>query len=180
MYLKTAVASCLLSVSVSSFAYTQNYVEYGLGATQIHSLNSGENKDLTNFSIGGAAKILVAGRMSYSGNTWFELAYTHTNGMSHQDNKLSNQFLAAGLKFTTKPNQGLSSFLKLGGGRTISTSQVVGEEDETNYGNHFYLGAGLSFRMNNKQAINVEIQRFGQKGEDTGINSLFVSFNQSI
>ncbi len=180
MYLKTAVTLCALSFSISSLAATQNYIEYGVGATQIHSLRKGENKDLTDYSFGSAAKILIAGRIDRSANTWFELAYSYNDGISYRDNTLSSQFLSAGIKFTTNPYNGVSSFLKLGGGRTIFTYQTTGEADETDYDHHFYLGTGFSFRLNNRQAVNFEIQRFGRDGADTGINNFLINFNQFI
>jgi hypothetical protein len=180
MYLRMALISSLLSVSVNCFSYAYNYVEYGVGAMQLHSLNSSDNDSLKNFSIGGAAKILIAGRLDQTANSWFELAFIQGSTISYQDTTVSNQFLSAGLKFTSNPYNDFSSFFKLGGSRVISNSTLVGEADITEYDSLMYLSGGVSLRVNNKQAINVEIQRFNQTDGDAGINHLFVTFNQSI
>ena len=178
--LLASLLTAATSLSSLSHAGTSNYVEYGIGATQAHSFNSEENKGLKDVSIGGTAKLLIAGRISRSRSTWFELGMAHSQGNDINDTRTKNQFLSAGLKFTTDPRSKVSSFLRLGGGKTFSTTMTTGEANEEERYNHYYLGTGMSFRLNNKQAVNVEVQRYGEEGEEIGLNTVFVSFNQFL
>lgn len=179
-----------LSTSLITQAGNSNYVEYGFGAAQLHSLDSEQNKGLSDTSFGGSAKLLIAGRLTRSFNTWFELSATHATGFedSTTKTKTSSNILSAGLKFTTDPRQKFSSFMRLGGGKVFSNVKSNGDtEAEANVSSdvndrQFYVGTGVSFRLDTKQAINLELQRYGhgKKDKDIGINTFFISFNQFI
>lgn len=181
---KLLLASALttpLSFAMHSNAGTDNYIEYGVGAAQIHSLDSEENKYYQDEGkFGGVAKLLVGGRISHSANTWFELGGAYSDGVRVASTKLKYRYLSAGLKFTTDPKRGFSGFVRLGGGKTFSTTKTQGEPVETAQENNYYAGTGLSFRLDIKRSVNLEVQRFGKRGEDTGLNTMFLTFNQFL
>jgi|GEM_PF-2502108 len=174
------LTSALLSTSLLSYAGTTNYVEYGFGATKLHSVDSEENKGIAKHSYGGGAKLLVGGKLSRSAHSWFELGAAYTDGITKGDTTMSTKFLSAGLKFTTDPRKKMASFFRLGGGKAFNVTKTKGEVDEKDNSKQYYIGTGISFRLDIKQAVNFEFQRYGRDDRDQGLNTFFVSFNNLI
>lgn len=174
------LALAALSTSLLSHAGNSNYVEYGFGATKLHSVDSEDNKGLSGFSYGGGAKLLIAGQLDQSANVWFELGAAYSDGVKNGDTTISSKFLSTGLKFTTDPRKKLSSFMRIGGGKAFGITKTKGEANEKENTKQYYLGTGISFRLDIKRAVNFEIQRYGRDDADEGLNTFFVSFNQFI
>jgi len=177
---KSLTILALLLTPLASHAYYGNYIEYGFGAAQLHSTNTDENNYLSNYSLGTSAKVLLGGRISRSTNSWFELGATYSNGIKYRDTTINYSQLFMGLKFTTDLRNKVSSFLKIGGGKTFASLSTVGSNREENNYLHAYLGTGVGYRLNTKQSINVEAQRSDRQGGEIGFNSFVISFNHLI
>lgn len=174
------LALAALSTSLLTHAGNSNYVEYGFGATKLHSIDSEENKSISKHSFGGGAKLLVGGKLNRSANSWFELGAAYSDGISKGDTTMSSRFLSVGLKFTTDPRKKTAGFFRFGGGKAFNTIKTKGEATETENTKQYYIGTGISFRLDIKQAVNFEFQRYGRDDADQGLNTFFVSFNQFI
>ena len=174
------LALSLIGLSAHSNSANYSYVEVGAGASQLHSFDKTDNENLSDLSLGGAGKAIVGGRIGRSANAWFELGYNYNNGISYQDFSMDSQTILAGIKLTTNPSSGFSSFLKAGVARSEYSYHTTGQASDTEFKNLGYAGLGLSFRLDTRQAINLEVQRFIEKGTATGLNSVFFTFKHSI
>ena len=171
----------LLMFNPYSFAANDDiYLEYGIGASKLFSFNNESNKALENYSTAPSLKLLIGSRLNKSKTIWFELGYSYNGEMTFKDTSFNSQSFFAGLKLTTNPMKSFSMFARSGAGKTQSTISVKGQDETSNQSMHYYGGAGLSCRFDNKRSGALEIQHINDATSVEGINGVFLSFNQII
>ena len=171
-----ALSSLLLATSAHAIT-PHNYVEAGFGASQLFSFNKTTNDNLSNFSTSPSLKLLVGSRLNNSRTAWFELGYNHNGVMKYGTTELSSQSVSTGFKFTTDPISYSALFIRGGVGRTWMSTTTDSESSE-NISNHYYGGAGLSFRLDYTRSIVLEAQHINDAGTDEAINGAYLSINQ--
>ncbi|MGR6871920.1 hypothetical protein ACU6U9_06340 [Pseudomonas sp. HK3] len=172
--------TCLLSASFGHASSVHNYVEAGLGANKLFSFNNKTNDTLSDYSVAPSVKLLAGSRLNQTRTLWFELGYSHNGEMKYRDTKLSSQSLFTGLKLSTDPVKNTSMFVRGGIGKTWSESATASESTETNQSTHYYGATGVSFRLDYKKSVVLELQHINDEGSDEAINGLFLNFNQFI
>ena len=170
----------LMFNSYSYAAKDDIYLEYGIGASKLFSFDKESNKVLENYSTAPSLKLLIGSRLNKSRTIWFELGYSYNGEMTFENVSFNSQSFFAGLKLTTNPMKSFSIFARSGAGNTQSTTSVKGQDDTSNQSMHYYGGAGLSYRFDNKRSGALEIQHINDASSDEAINGVFLSFNQFI
>ena len=179
---------CLSTFSYGNFLTSskQNYFEVGVGATEFGFVK----EYLTEYDITPSPnfKLLFGGRLGRKPYTWFELGYQYngafitedsdtefngsTNVTQTVEDTYSSHSLSLGLRLTTNPYRTAAGYLKVGGGRILTTiesettevfednSPSTQEVDKEEYKETFYYGAlGLSFQINRFNRFNIEFQQ---------------------
>jgi hypothetical protein len=182
MLVKTSIVLifCLFCASLSNASSIHNYIEVGLGANKLFSFNSDTNKYLSDYSVAPSFKLSTGSRLNQSRTVWFELGYSYNGEMKYKNTKLNSQSLFTGLKLTTDPANKTSMFIRGGAGKTWSETKITGNTNQSNQSNHYYGAAGLSFRLNHTQSMNIELQHINDARSDEAINGVFLNFNQFI
>lgn len=174
-----ALSSFILAASAQA-ATPHNYVELGLGASQLFSFNKDTNDSLSEFSVSPSVKLLTGSRLNRSRTLWFELGYSHNGEMEYEDTQFNSQTLFTGFKLTSDPMTNTSAFIKAGAGKTWTAVKTLGEQEEKSSSNTYYGGLGLNFRLDYEQSIIIEVQHLNDANSDEAINGVFLSLNQMI
>lgn len=180
MKLPIIIATCLLCIPSCYASGQSNYVEVGLGVSQLFSFNKDTNDALSDYSVSPSLKLLTGSRLNRARTIWFELGYSHNGEMKYRDTKLNSQSIFTGLKLSTPPSSNASIFARFGGGKTLTTLKIDGEKNQKNDSIHYYMGTGVNIRLDSKKSLLAEIQHIADEGSNEAINSIFLSFNQSF
>ncbi len=164
--------ACLI-LSMPAFAAKELYLETGIGASQYKS-------DLSASAINSApaspsAKILIGSRLNRSPHAWFELMYNYNAATKYTGTsvELGSQMFSTGLKLTTHQSAPISGFIRGGVGKALLTTNT----GESINKNQYYYGGGISVRLANKRAINLEYQQFNVPNIDVDIDSKSFQIN---
>ncbi|WP_396588067.1 outer membrane beta-barrel protein [Bermanella sp. R86510] len=161
-----------------SFA-VNNYIEVGMGVNKYWSQDKAENATIKELSAAPSTRVFVAGRLNDSRTLWYELGIDYMTTSDYQNFELSSRSVSTGFKFTTNPLQPASIFARVGLGlsqQELENTSTGGTQSEDV--NHAYLGAGVSFNLENAQAINIEFQHLAEPGADLSANTGFVTWQQ--
>lgn len=172
--------ACLLGTQIAHSTNIHNYVELGLGASQLFSFNKDTNDNLKNYSASPSLKILAGSRLNHSRSIWYEVGYSHNGKMEYSDTSIDAQSLFTGLKLTTDPLLKSALFIRGGAGKTWTRTESTFSAADNNSGMHYYGGLGMNFRLNYQSAFTIEFQHINDVDTDLAINGVFLSFNQFV
>lgn len=184
----------LTFLSTTTNALPNNYVEFGLGATQFELA---KNLNTSNSSVtpSPSGKILIGGRLNKSPHFWFETAYQYNGSFNNtsNDTRLTQNIkndtvykshsVTFGLKLTTLPYENFATYARFGAGinkvfmttdtlttdtATSSTTRDSSSENKSN--TTYYGGGGFSFAVNKRSHLNFEYQLINYTIDDTNLS----------
>ncbi len=180
LMLSAAILAGLI-LSTQAFSANKLYLETGLGASQYSSTLGGST--LNDAPSSPSAKILLGSRLTRSPHAWFELMYNYNAKTTYSDSdvEMTSQMISTGMKFTTDPNTAMSIFVRGGIGKVYLSAN---SGDSINK-NQYYFGGGISYRFENRQALNFEFQQFNVPNVDLGnyqiqSTAVFLTLKQDI
>ena len=162
----TLIASIMGGLAFSSQAFSINelYLETGIGASQ-YSSNLGTST-INDAPASPSAKILIGSRLNRSPHAWFELMYNYNAKTTYANSAvdLTSQMISTGIKLTTEQKAPMSFFVRGGIGKVFLSAN---SGDSINK-NQYYFGGGISYRFENRRALNFEFQQFNVPDVDAG------------
>ncbi len=171
-----------LTLSPQVFSANQLYIETGLGTSQYSSKLNGSvfNHDASNSP---SAKVLIGSRLTRSPHAWFELMYNYNAQTTFSDStvELTSQMISTGVKLTSDQTAPMSFFVRSGIGKVFLSANSGSSINK----NQYYFGGGISYRFENKRALNFEFQQFNVPDVDAGnyqvqSSAVFLTIKQDI
>ena len=170
-----------LVLPIQAFAANELYLETGFGASQ-YSSNLGAST-INDAPASPSAKILIGSRLNRSPHAWFELMYNYNAKTTYANSSvdLTSQMISSGVKLTTDQKMPMSFFVRGGMGKVFLNTNSGSSINK----NQYYFGGGISYRFENKQALNFEFQQFNVPDVDAGnfqiqSTAVFLTLKQDI